>query len=793
VLASSASSQYLETTIKLPDTLGPLNGPYHLAWDENPSHPRLYIGGEGDSGGVIVAEAITCERLARVSTGPVKALCFVPPHRKLYVAMLGTDSVLVVDCATNQITAAIHTAGVVPVMQYNSQNDRLYCGGEQISVIDCAVDSMVGTIPVATSAFGYDSASNKLYVGGSGPLAVIDCASDSIVASLPEVDSAKGLCVNTTAGKVYVASGDTLYAIHAGTDSIAARLHFSSLAPTLACDPLRNRTYCSYSGYWASIDCLSDTVTLTYYVGGNPDFLACNTARDRLYFVGGGAAVTYDATIGPELTHVMLDGLGSGSGWSPGLDRLYCPPWSDGTGYSTCLLSAVDGTGDSIAGVVPLTMRAENIVLDTVRNRLYFTYGSSSGCGCVGVVDCAQNAVTSYVYGGEGPYAMCYNANNNRLYWRTGGHSVTVYDCSTNTRVGRIQTSGVVDAARLHLALNKLYAFSHDSQGRPVIEVVDCDRDSVIHAVHLTDGYLRELLLVPEDNTLWYLAVHEVAAIDCTGDSIVADEPVALGSIDDACACPEDRRVYAGWSEKILAVNMDKPAEVDTLHPRIPDGGIMRFLSMPGAHKAYWVVNYSPHSARLFVIDTRTSTLVDSTWLNRGIAGMCLDRTGSYVYCVPYASMTYPTAMVIDTRVDSVVATFELPPMIVAKKNPLVPNRATNRIYVAQSDVYIYGNEIPVIRDSMLIGVEEMAQVTPSRLAGPTVVRHGVPLGVWTQSELWDATGRRVAVLSVGLNDINHLAPGVYFCRQTAGFASREGPQAPGHKPQATRKVVIAE
>ena len=190
LLASSASGQFLEATIMLPDTLGPMNGPYHLAWDENPAHPRLYIGGEADSGGVIVAEAITCKRLARVSTGPVKALCFVPPQGKLYVARLDTNSILVVNCATNQITSAIHTAGVVPAMQYNAQNDHLYCGGDQISVVDCDADTVVRTIPVAASAFSHDSATNKLYAGGSGPLAVIDCASDSVVASLPEVGSA---------------------------------------------------------------------------------------------------------------------------------------------------------------------------------------------------------------------------------------------------------------------------------------------------------------------------------------------------------------------------------------------------------------------------------------------------------------------------------------------------------------------------------------------------------------------------------------------------------------------------
>ena len=103
-LACVAVGQTLETTITLPDTLGPLNGPYHMAWDDNPDHPRLYVGGEADSGGVIVANAMTCKRLARIPTGPVKSLCFVPLHRKLYVANLGSNTVKVVDGATNQVS-----------------------------------------------------------------------------------------------------------------------------------------------------------------------------------------------------------------------------------------------------------------------------------------------------------------------------------------------------------------------------------------------------------------------------------------------------------------------------------------------------------------------------------------------------------------------------------------------------------------------------------------------------------------------------------------------------------------
>jgi DNA-binding beta-propeller fold protein YncE len=487
----------------------------------------------------------------------------------------------------------------------------------------------------------------------------------------------------------------------------------------------------------------------------------------------------------------MLDGVPRGGGWSPGLDRLYCLPWSDGTGYSCCLLSSVDGAGDSIAGVVPLTIKAEEIVLDTVHNRLYFTY--SSGSGCMGVADCAQNVVTSYTYAGESPDGMCYNPNNNRVYWGgasawdSHGNSMTVYDCSTGTVAGKVRTSGGVQATRLHLGLNKLYAFVRDSLYDYSINVIDCEHDSVIQVVNLPANQdFMELLLVPEDNRLWCVSIWSVVAIDCLGDSIIAAAPDTLGSINDACACPEDRRIYTGGQGDIpRAVNMDKPAEVDTLHERIPESGQMSFLNIPGAHKAYWSYAYPSHppgSSRVFAIDTRTSTLVDSFWVGQMISDMCLDHTGKFVYC---ASMSDSALLVMDARVDSVVATVRLPPSWAAKKNSLVLNRATGRLYEAQTGVYRYGDVIPVVRDSMLVGLEDLASAEYLPGVGPTLVRRGAPMRVRTTSGLWDATGRRAAVLQSGPNDISHLAAGVYFVREEL--------QASSCKSEAARKVVIAE
>jgi hypothetical protein len=67
----------------------------------------------------------------------------------------------------------------------------------------------------------------------------------------------------------------------------------------------------------------------------------------------------------------------------------------------------------------------------------------------------------------------------------------------------------------------------------------------------------------------------------------------------------------------------------------------------------------------------------------------------------------------------------------------------------------------------------------------PTVVRGVLFLPRSTSASLLNAAGRRVLDLRAGANDAGALAPGVYFVR--------EEPQASSLRPQAIRKVVVAE
>ena len=125
LLASSASAQVLEGRVRLPDSLGPLTGATHVALDENPAHPREFIGSE--SGDVMVVDSRTGARVARIETGPVRAICFCPTRNKLYISLMNAYAVVVIDCNSYETITELQIGTLVSGLLYNPALDRVYC------------------------------------------------------------------------------------------------------------------------------------------------------------------------------------------------------------------------------------------------------------------------------------------------------------------------------------------------------------------------------------------------------------------------------------------------------------------------------------------------------------------------------------------------------------------------------------------------------------------------------------------------------------------------------------------
>jgi len=267
-----------------------------------------------------------------------------------------------------------------------------------------------------------------------------------------------------------------------------------------------------------------------------------------------------------------------------------------------------------------------------------------------------------------------------------------------------------------------------------------------------------------------------VTVIDCSGDTVTADTATYWGTIDDVCISPKDRKIFVARNQRPLRIiDIDDPVRVETLPQVYCDHG-MHLCYVPNFHKVYWFANYSGHppgNSRVVAIDTETGTITDSLWAGYQVSGTCLDHTGDYVYCSGYeVSLVF----VMDARTDSVVDTLPLP---YGGFGPPLPNRLTRRIYPSAS-----GNPIQVIRDSMLIGLEDLAPAECSPGISPTVVNRNAPLCTSAPAVLYDASGRGVVVLRQGQNDVSRLAPGVYFVREERAQAWAQA--------QAVRKIVVA-
>ena len=282
LLALTAHGQVLDGQILLPDSLGPLTGATHVALDENPSHPRMFIGGEG--GGVLVVDAVTCQRIARIATGPVGSICYSPTHNKIYTTTVDGSSVVVADCGSYQVTKQLPFAAFVKGLFYNPVVDRVYCGTSHIKIIDCSTDSIVDSLSMdGTSAcFAFDSSHDVLYIGAQDTFRAVDCGHDSVVASIPELRAPQAVCYQPSAGKVYVAAGESLFALRATTDSIVYRQRYDTLDAQLAVDPVHNRVYYTYWNYVIALDCDRDSTIWSEWSGCRSDPRRASRAVLRL-------------------------------------------------------------------------------------------------------------------------------------------------------------------------------------------------------------------------------------------------------------------------------------------------------------------------------------------------------------------------------------------------------------------------------------------------------------------------------------------------------------------------------
>jgi len=260
--------------------------------------PFAYITNSG-SNTVSVIDAATNTVTSNVTVGAEPYGAAVnPAGTRVYVGNRSSNDVSVIDAATNKVMATI-SVGVAPTgVAVNPAGTRVYVansGSNNVSVIDAITNTGIGTVTVGVQPFGVavNPAGTRVYVSnrGTNDVSVIDTATNSVIAAVTNIGlDPKGVAVNATGSRVYVAVSDVAV-INAGTNAKIGTLPVSGPAWAVATNNDNTRVFARTTSNVVTIFTAfgDSTILLDDYVGDGPGGIALTRDGTRLYVVNSGS------------------------------------------------------------------------------------------------------------------------------------------------------------------------------------------------------------------------------------------------------------------------------------------------------------------------------------------------------------------------------------------------------------------------------------------------------------------------------------------------------------------------
>jgi YVTN family beta-propeller protein len=253
---------------------------------------NAYITANG-SDTVSVVDTATNTVIATIPVGVQPAGVAVSADgSKVYVANQGTGkipgSVSVIDSATNTATATIPLGLTGPgALAVTPDDSKVYVTDTRgVSVIATATNAVTGTILVAGPGnLAVSPDGNTVYVTGSSGVSVIDAATNTVIATIPVGGGA--LAVTPDGSKVYLTSSGGVSVIATASNTVIATIPVDGGG--LAVTPDGSKVYiitghiASGAGTVSVIDTATNTVTATIPVGPEPTAVAVTPDSSKVY------------------------------------------------------------------------------------------------------------------------------------------------------------------------------------------------------------------------------------------------------------------------------------------------------------------------------------------------------------------------------------------------------------------------------------------------------------------------------------------------------------------------------
>ncbi len=350
------------------------------------------------SGNVIVIDGATNGVVKTIFTGAYPwRIAINPVTNRIYVANANTSTISVIDGASDSIITDIPLPnGSAYAPAVNTATNKIYVvnGSNSVNVIDGATNTITATIPVGASPqkLAVNSATNRIYVANYNSLnvSVINGATNTVIATIPTSGNPFGVGIDAATSKVLVANqtgaaADPVDIISGASNSTVASFNVGNQPSSVAVNSLSRRAYITNqdSGTVSVISLPNDIVISEFRFhgasGGADEFVElANTSAADLTVSGadgsaGWALVGADGvvratipngTVVPRRGHLLLANstaysLSSAGGASGAADLTYTQDIPDDSGVALFLTQNPAnfnaGTRSGAVGFSPVT------------------------------------------------------------------------------------------------------------------------------------------------------------------------------------------------------------------------------------------------------------------------------------------------------------------------------------------------------------------------------------------------------------------------------------------------------
>jgi YVTN family beta-propeller protein len=620
-----------QTTLSSPaPSIAVGSSPFAMA--VNPATGQVYVA-NNSSNTVSVINGATNMVTATVTVGTQpEAVAVNPVMGQVYVANKGSNNVSVIDGASNTVITTVPVGTQPEAVAVNPVTGQVYVANfnsSNVSVIDGASNTVITTVPVGTQpeAVAVNAVTGSVYVvnTGSSNVSVINGASNTVTTNVIVGLESQAVAVNEVTGKVYVPSvfDGTVSVIDGASNTVINTVIVGDDPEAVAVNAVTGRVFVANkaNNNVSVISGATDMLATTITVGTLPDAVAVNAVTGQVYVTNqtsGTVSVINGAT--NTVTAVTVGSNPRVVTVNPVTGQAYVANQHDGT------VSVIDGANNTAAAAtVPVGNLPLGVAVNAVTGQVYVANEDSN---TVSVIDGATNTATTNVTVGNNPAAVAVNAATGQVYVANEGGTVNVINGASNT----VTTNVTVGGSPFAVAVNPVTGQVYVANGNDTVSVID--------------GATNAVTTVTVGSNPAGVAVNAV-----TGQVYVANAGSSNVSVIDGATNTVITNVTVGTQPQAVAVN-----------------------AVTGQ---VYVANFATNDVS--VIDGATNAVVATVMVGSNPAAVAVNAVTRQVYI---ANSSGNTVSVIDGASNTVAATVT----VGDQPDGVAVNAVTGQVYVTNPD-----------------------------------------------------------------------------------------------------------